>query len=115
VAHRRSGFLVQDVIEMAHSISTIDELDRMAVRAHVKQHFTAHAMAEKYTKVYEMIIASSVRNVTTARNTSNDVPALIAPLFPAATPRSPKLVKTDVSAPLPFQVPRVAKRTVEVG
>ena len=115
VAHRRSGFLVQDVNEMAHSISTIDELDRMAVHAHVKQHFTSHAMAEKYTKVYEMIIASSVRNVTSAHRSSNDVPASIAPLFPAVTPLSPTLVKTDVSAPLPFQVPRVAKRTVEVG
>jgi hypothetical protein len=72
-------------------------------------------MAEKYTKVYEMIIASSVRNVTSAHRSSNDVPALIAPLFPAVTPLSPTLVKTDVSAPLPFQVPRVAKRTVEVG
>lgn len=115
VAHRRSGFLVQDVNEMAHCISTIDELDRMAVRAHVEQHFTAHAMAEKYTQVYEMIIASSVRNVTSRRYSSNDGPALIAPLFPALTPLSPTLVKTDVSPPLPFQVPRIAKRTVEVG
>jgi len=115
VAHRRSGYLVQDVNEMAHSISTIDELDRMAVRAHVEQHFTARTMAEKYTQVYEMIIASSVRNVTSGRRSSNDVPALISPLFPALTPLSPKLVKTDVSAPLPFQVPRIAKRTVEVG
>ena len=115
VAHRRSGFLVQDVNEMVHSISMIDELDRMAVRAHVKQHFTAHAMAEKYTQVYEMIIASSVRDVTSGRYSSNDGPALIAPLFPALTPLSPTLVKTDVSAPLPFQVPRIAKRTAEVG
>jgi hypothetical protein len=115
VAHRRSGFLVQDVNEMAYCISTIDELDRMAVRAHVEKHFTARTMAEKYTQVYEMIIASSVKNVTSGRCSSNDVPALISPLFPALTPLSPKLVKTDVSTPLPFQVPRIAKRTVEVG
>ena len=115
VAHRRSGFLVQNVNEMVHCISVIDELDRMAVRAHVEQHFTAYMMAEKYTRVYEMIIASSVGNVTSGRCSSNDVPALIAPLFPSVTPLSSTHVKTDESAPLPFQVRRIAKRTVEVG
>jgi len=115
VAHRRSGFLVQDVNEMAHCISMIDELDRMAVRAHVEQHFTAHRMAEKYTRVYEMIIASSVGNVTSGRSSTKDGPALISPLLPALKPLSPTLVKTDVSAPLAFQIPRIVKRTVEVG
>ena len=115
VAHQRSGFLVQDVNEMAHSISIIDELDRMVVRAHVEQHFTAHAMAEKYTQVYERIIASSARNVTSSRCSSKDAPALISPRLPAFKPLSPTPVKTDEPAPPPFQVPRIAKRTVEVG
>jgi glycosyltransferase involved in cell wall biosynthesis len=64
VADGRSGFLVHDVNEMAHCISRIDELDRMVVHAHAEHHFTAQAMAEKYTKVYKKIIASSSEKVT---------------------------------------------------
>lgn len=64
VADGRSGFLVHDVNEMAHCISRIDELDRMVVHAHAEHHFTAQAMAEKYTKVYKKIIASSSGKVT---------------------------------------------------
>jgi glycosyltransferase involved in cell wall biosynthesis len=64
VADGRSGFLVHDVNEMAHCISRIDELDRMVVQAHAEHHFTAQAMAEKYTKVYKKIIASSIVKVT---------------------------------------------------
>ena len=59
VAHRKSGFLVEGVNEMVRSIGRIDEIDRVAVRAHVERHFTAHAMTEKYTRVYKKIIASS--------------------------------------------------------
>jgi glycosyltransferase involved in cell wall biosynthesis len=64
VADGRSGFLVHDVNEMAHCISRIDELDRMVVHAHAEHHFTAQVMAEKYTKVYKKIIASSSGKVT---------------------------------------------------
>jgi len=64
VADGRSGFLVHDVNEMAQCISRIDELDRMVVQAHAEHNFTAQAMAEKYTKVYKKIIASSIGKVT---------------------------------------------------
>jgi len=64
VADGRSGFLVHDVNEMAQCISRVDELDRMVVQAHAEHNFTAQAMAEKYTKVYKKIIASSIGKVT---------------------------------------------------
>jgi glycosyltransferase involved in cell wall biosynthesis len=60
VVHQRSGFLVQNVNEMAHSILRIDELDRTVVRAHVTHNFTAQKMVKKYTAVYEKIIAASI-------------------------------------------------------
>lgn len=59
VAHGTSGFLVDNVDEMAHSIARIDELSRGAVSAHVEQNFTARVMAQKYVKVYKKVIASS--------------------------------------------------------
>ncbi|GAC1401619.1 MAG: glycosyltransferase family 4 protein [Ktedonobacteraceae bacterium] len=58
VAHGVSGFLVQNVDEMAHFISRLAELERSNVSAHVEQHFTARVMAQKYVRVYKKVIAS---------------------------------------------------------
>lgn len=77
VADGRSGFLVHDVNEMAHCISRIDELDRMVVHAHAEHNFTAQAMAEKYTKVYKKIIASSIGKVTFPIHPTKATPVLV--------------------------------------
>jgi glycosyltransferase involved in cell wall biosynthesis len=103
VAHRRSGFLVEGVNEMANCIARIDKLDRTAVHAHALHHFTAHAMAEKYTQVYKKIVASSIRKVASGRYSGKDAPALISPPFTALTPLSPTRVKTGVAALLPYE------------
>jgi glycosyltransferase involved in cell wall biosynthesis len=103
VAHRRSGFLVEGVNEMANCIARIDELDRTAVRAHAEHHFTARAMAEKYTQVYKKIVASSFGKVGSGRYSGKDAPALISPPFTALTPLSPTRVKTDVAALVPYE------------
>ena len=58
VAHGISGFLVQNVDEMVHSIARLSELERTRVAVHVEQHFTARVMAQKYVKVYKQVIAS---------------------------------------------------------
>jgi glycosyltransferase involved in cell wall biosynthesis len=106
VVHQKSGFLVEGVDEMVQCIGRIDEIDRVAVRAHVEHHFTAHAMTEKYTRVYKKIIASSHGKNALRRYSSQETP--VAPL--ALLPR-----KTNDSLLVPYQVSHVAQKTVEVG
>jgi len=57
VAHGKSGFLVQHLDEMVEYMGRIDELDRNAVRDHVEQHFSSHIMAQRYTEIYQKVIA----------------------------------------------------------
>ena len=56
VVHGKTGFLVQDVDEMVHFISRIDEIDREVTRQHVEEHFSVCVMAENYTRIYEQAI-----------------------------------------------------------
>ena len=64
VCHKKSGFLVHDVNEMVQFIARVRELDRAAIRAYTAQHFSVHAMANKYQKVYKKVIASSRQMLT---------------------------------------------------
>jgi glycosyltransferase involved in cell wall biosynthesis len=57
VADGKTGFLVQNLEEMVQSIPKIEEIDREATRLHVEGHFSTQVMAEKYTQVYEKVIA----------------------------------------------------------
>jgi glycosyltransferase involved in cell wall biosynthesis len=59
VAHGETGFLVQNLDEMVQYIPRIDEIDRETPRLHVEHNFSARVMAEKYTKVYEKVMAMS--------------------------------------------------------
>lgn len=54
-----TGFLVRNIDEMVQSIPRIDEIDRETTRLHVERNFSARVMAEKYTQVYEKVIAMS--------------------------------------------------------
>ncbi len=60
VAHQTSGFLVHNVKEMLRALAHIDELDRKMVRRHVELHFSVRVMAEKYTRIYQNVIATSL-------------------------------------------------------
>ena len=102
VAHRKSGFLVEGVNEMVQCIGRIDELDRVAVRAHVERHFTARAMAEKYARVYKKIIAPLPGKVASVRSSYTEIPVL--------TPLSLRHVNVDVSPLVSHQPSRVAKK-----
>jgi len=57
VAHGKTGFLVQNLDEMVESIPKIEEIDREKTRLYVERNFSAQVMAEKYTRVYEKVIA----------------------------------------------------------
>ena len=66
VCHKKSGFLVHDVNEMAQFIPRVRELDRATIRAYTKQHFSVHTMVSKYQNVYKKVIASSRQMVASA-------------------------------------------------
>ncbi len=57
VAHGQSGFLVQDVEEMAQAIKQVDQLKRAEVRAYAGEHFSSRVMVERYTALYHMVRA----------------------------------------------------------
>ena len=59
IVDRKTGFLVEDVEGMVRAMASIDSIDRNATRQHVEEHFSARAMAENYTKVYERVIEAS--------------------------------------------------------
>ncbi len=59
IVEGKTGFLVQDVDEMARAMASIDTIDRSATRQHVEEHFSARVMAQKYTKVYSQVISAN--------------------------------------------------------
>ncbi len=103
VCHKKSGFLVHDVNEMAQFIPRVRELDRAAIRAYAKQHFSVQAMVNKYLKVYKKVIASSRQIVT-----SSVVPSKIR--VSSLTPSS-MLAKRDESVRVSY--PALARATLE--
>ena len=58
VAQGKTGFLVDTLEEMVACIPQLDELDRSAIRDYVLENFSVKAMAEKYLRIYEQVIAS---------------------------------------------------------
>jgi len=59
VVHGKTGFLVQHLDEMVQFIPKIDEIDRETTRLHAEHNFSARVMAEKYTQIYEKVMAMS--------------------------------------------------------
>ncbi|MBE3558206.1 MAG: glycosyltransferase family 4 protein [Ktedonobacteraceae bacterium] len=69
VVHGRSGFLVHDVDEMISSLLRVDALDRAVVRAHVEEHFSVRAMAEKYLALYKKVRAMKLLGISSSVST----------------------------------------------
>ncbi len=80
IVHGKSGFLVHNRAEMIAAIDKIGRLDRKVVREHIIQNFSVRAMAEKYTKAYKRVIASSLLETSIPQIT------LKAPLMPSFPP-----------------------------
>jgi glycosyltransferase involved in cell wall biosynthesis len=107
VAHRKTGFLVHDVKEMVKFIPRIDEIDRTVTREYVEKNFSAHAMAEKYIKVYKKVIAKKkdalVRSYTDVKTQK-----------PLITPAPvPDFVKKVVPVQVPYRNGQAAMAKVE--
>src|SRR5258708_33783504 len=97
-AHGRRGFLVEGVNGMVDCIARIDELDRVAVHAHAAHHFTARAMAEKYTRAYKKTIEDAMGKVVSGRYSNKGAPTLISLPRKALMPLSLTLGKKEPSS-----------------
>ncbi|MGE0057142.1 MAG: glycosyltransferase family 4 protein [Dehalococcoidia bacterium] len=51
----RTGYLVDDIEEMIAAIECLDAIDPLACRAHVEQHFSPRALADRYLDLYARI------------------------------------------------------------
>jgi hypothetical protein len=57
VADGVTGFVVSSVEEMAAAVARVGELDPHAMRAVVKEQFSAEAMVTGYEHIYQQVLA----------------------------------------------------------
>ncbi len=57
VAHKKTGFVVNDVAGAVRAIKQLSTIDRRACRARVAQHFSVEAMVTGYEAVYRRLVA----------------------------------------------------------
>jgi glycosyltransferase involved in cell wall biosynthesis len=57
VADGETGFIVSSVQEMAAAITRVGDLDPHAMRARVKEQFSAEAMVAGYERIYQQVLA----------------------------------------------------------
>jgi glycosyltransferase involved in cell wall biosynthesis len=60
IQENTTGFLVNDVEEMAGALGHVKDLQGETCRAHVEQHFAAARMADDYETLYRRVLARSV-------------------------------------------------------
>lgn len=53
-----TGYIVEDIEEMADAIGRVGMIDRAACRAHALEHFSAKCMADEYLALYERLLAA---------------------------------------------------------
>ena len=58
VEHGKTGFIVDDVVEMAEAIGRVDQLDRMVCRAAVEGYFSTDRMVAEHIELFESILAN---------------------------------------------------------
>lgn len=56
IVHERTGFIVDDLDEMAKAVSRVDRIDPAVCRAHVEANFDAPRMADDYLEAYSLVI-----------------------------------------------------------
>jgi glycosyltransferase involved in cell wall biosynthesis len=52
VAHGRTGFVVDSLVELVEAVKRLDEIDRAECRRHVERHFSVARMTDDYEAVY---------------------------------------------------------------
>jgi glycosyltransferase involved in cell wall biosynthesis len=108
VVHHKTGFLVHDIADMVKFISRIGEIDRNVVRAHVVRNFSAHAMAEKYSRIYKRVIVmrklDDVVSMPIAKSEKTRIPIITPP---------PVVVKKGDTVRVPYRARAASRATVE--
>ena len=61
VQHRRTGFLVNNVDEMANAISAVDDINSATCRCEAEARFSSDDMTAKYIRLYQQAASSEVR------------------------------------------------------
>ncbi len=57
VAHGRTGFVVDSLVELIEAVKRLDEIDRTACRRHVETRFSVERMTDDYEAVYRNLEA----------------------------------------------------------
>ncbi|GER87126.1 glycosyl transferase [Dictyobacter vulcani] len=60
IAHGKTGFLANNMLEMTDYMHQVDRIDRQTVRAHAERSFAARVMAAKYLDIYSHVIATQM-------------------------------------------------------
>ncbi len=107
IVHRKTGFLVHDVDEMVRFIPRVDEINRDATREYIERNFSSRAMAEKYVKIYKLVIANA------KGTTKRPFPELAQQKSLLTTDPTPAILRKALPAQVP-QVPSIQMATVEV-
>jgi glycosyltransferase involved in cell wall biosynthesis len=62
IAHGKTGFIVEDVDEMAEQVTKLDNIDSRDCRDHVLANFHAERMVQDYLAMYRNVLARSQRS-----------------------------------------------------
>ncbi|MEE8517952.1 MAG: glycosyltransferase family 4 protein [Dehalococcoidia bacterium] len=58
VQHGETGYVVNDIEEMAQAVDEVDHIDREQCRSHVQRYFDAHRMVDDYIAAYEYVVSA---------------------------------------------------------
>jgi glycosyltransferase involved in cell wall biosynthesis len=62
IEHRKTGVLCDSPKDFVRAVEGLDEIDRATCRAEFERRFTADAMAERYERIYERVVAQRRAN-----------------------------------------------------
>ncbi|MBI4301819.1 MAG: glycosyltransferase family 4 protein [Chloroflexi bacterium] len=65
ISHGATGFIVQDVEEMAAAVNQVHHIDRHFCREHVERHFSVSRMADDYLATYQRILLTEALQLPT--------------------------------------------------
>lgn len=71
-----TGWLAADVEEAVHAVSRIGEIDSAACVSHARHHFSAAAMADRYTSLYRRILRKAHGQVSSLRDDKSSTQAV---------------------------------------
>jgi glycosyltransferase involved in cell wall biosynthesis len=114
VVHRKTGFLVHDVEEMAQFIPRIEEINPEDTRTYVEKNFSVRAMANKYTRVYKRVIARSKEAGVHKYEEKRQGKPIITSSPAVAPPSVPDYIKTILPVQVPYLRGQVARAKMKV-